>query len=178
MPPGSVPRGLVTDGSGNLYFALYGTGEAGTGQIWMRDSVGTVTTWKTGLDTPVGLAIDAGIIYVSSYSGPTITGYSLVDGSQVSQFSTLSNPQYFALVTLAAEPVLPKLRMVSAGGGTATLELDAAADVAYKVEFSTTLATDSWGLLQTVPAGLERTETLTDTNAAAPKRFYRASVAP
>lgn len=178
VPPGSVPRGLVTDGSGNLYFALYGTGEAGTGQIWMRDSVGTVTTWKTGLDTPVGLAIDAGIIYVSSYSGQTITGYSLVDGSQVSQFATVSGPQYFAVVTPAAGPALPKLRMVSAGGGTATLQLDAAANVAYKVEFSTTLATDSWGLLQTVPAGLERTETLTDTNAAAPKRFYRASVAP
>ena len=178
VPAGSSPRGLVTDGTGNLYFALYGNGVAGTGEIWMRDAAGTVTIWKTGLDTPVGLAIDAGIIYVGSFSGQTITGYSLADGSQVSQFATVSGPQYFAVVTPAAGPALPKLRMVSAGGGTATLQLDAAANVAYKVEFSTTLATDSWGLLQTVPAGLERTETLTDTNAAAPKRFYRASVAP
>ena len=173
VPAGSTPRGLVTDGSGNLYFALFGSGE-----IWKRDSAGTVTIWKTGLNSPLGLAIDAGIIYVGSFNGKTITGYSLADGSQVSQFATTNQPQYFALVTLTAEPVLPKLRMVSAGGGTATLELDAAANVAYTVEFSTTLATGSWGLLESVPAGLERTVTITDTNASDPERFYRASVAP
>lgn len=173
VPAGATPRGLVTDGNGNLYFALLDAGE-----IWRRDSEGAVTTWKIGLDSPVGLAIDAGIIYVGSFNGQTITGYSLEDGSQVSQFSTLSNPQYFAIVTLAAVPVLPKLRMVSAGGGTATLELDAAANMAYMVEFSTTLDAGSWDMLQVVPAGLERIETITDTNATDPKRFYRASVAP
>jgi hypothetical protein len=173
VPAGSFPRGLVTDGAGNLYFVLFGSGE-----IWKRDATGVVTTWKTGLNSPVGLATDAGIIYVGSYNGQTITGYSLVDGSQVSQFATTNQPQYFALVTLTAEPVLPKLRMVGAGGGTATLELDAAANVAYTMEFSATLATDSWGLLQAVPAGVERIETITDTTATDPKRFYRASVAP
>jgi hypothetical protein len=173
VPAGSVPRGLVTDGSGNLYFALLNAGE-----IWKRDALGIVTTWKTGLDSPVGLAIDAGIIYVSSYNSQTITGYNLSDGTQTSQFSTTSNPQYFALVTLATEPVLPKLRMISAGGGTATLELDAAVNVAYTVEFSPTLATDSWDLLEVVPAGLERTQTITDTNFTGSKRFYRASLAP
>ncbi len=81
-------------------------------------------------------------------------------------------------LTPVSQSILPKLRMVGAGGGIATLELDAAANVAYKVEFSTTLATGSWSLLQTVPAGLERIETITDTNATDPKRFYRASVAP
>ena len=173
VPPGSVPRGLVTDGEGNLYFALVNAGE-----IWKRDSAGVVTTWKTGLDSPVGLAIDAGIIYVGSFNGKTITGYSLADGSQVSQFATTNQPQYFALVTLTAEPVMPKLRMISAGSGTATLELAAAANVAYTVEFSTTLDSGSWGLLKAVPAGPERIEAITDTNAGDPKRFYRASVAP
>jgi hypothetical protein len=81
-------------------------------------------------------------------------------------------------LTPVSQPGLPKLRMVSAGGGTATLELDAAANTAYTVEFSTTLATGSWSLLQAVPAGLQRIETITDTNATDPKRFYRASVAP
>ena len=173
VPAGSFPRGLVTDGAGNLYFVLFGSGE-----IWKRDEAGVVTTWKTGLNSPVGLAKDAGIIYVGSFNGQTITGYSLVDGSQVSQFATSSNPQYFALVTLTAEPVMPKLRMISAGSGTATLELAAAANVAYTVEFSTTLDSGSWGLLKAVPAGPERIEAITDTNAGAPKRFYRASVAP
>jgi hypothetical protein len=173
MPAGSFPRGLVTDGAGNLFFALINSGE-----IWKRNAAGTVTTWKTGLNSPVGLVIEAGIIYVSSYYGQTITGYSLADGTQVSQFSTTSNPQYFALVTLAAEAALPKLRMVGVSGGSATLQLDATANVAYKVEFSTTLAMDSWDLLQAVPAGLERIETITDPNATDPKRFYRASLAP
>ena len=95
VPVASTLRGLVTDGSGNLYFALNGSGE-----IWKRDGAGTVTTWKTGLNSPVGLAIDGGNLYVSSFYGQTITGYSLANATQVSQFSTLSNPQYFAITSI------------------------------------------------------------------------------
>jgi len=47
-----------------------------------------------------------------------------------------------------------------------------------RAAIGTTLATGSWGLLESVPAGLERTVTITDTNASDPERFYRASVAP
>jgi hypothetical protein len=96
---GSTPRGVVTDGSGNLFVALNGTGT-----IMKRDSVGTVTTWKTGLDSPVGLAVDGGNLYVGSFNGKTITGYSLSTGSQVSSFATLSSPQYFT-VTAIPEPM-------------------------------------------------------------------------
>jgi hypothetical protein len=95
---GTAPRGVVADGLGNLYGALYLTGK-----IWKRDGVGTVTTWKTGLTTPVGVAIDGGNLYVSSHTGQSITGYSLADGSQQSTFSTMAAPQYF-IVTAIPEP--------------------------------------------------------------------------
>lgn len=47
--------------------------------------------------------MDDGKLYVSSFDDKTITGYSLADATQVSQFSTLSNPQYFA-ITAIPEP--------------------------------------------------------------------------
>jgi hypothetical protein len=96
--PGTTPRGVVADGAGSLYGALYSTGE-----IWKRDGAGTVTTWKTGLNSPVGVAIDGGNLYVSSFTDQSITGYSLADGSQQSTFSTLGAPQYF-IVTPIPEP--------------------------------------------------------------------------
>jgi hypothetical protein len=174
---GAGARGVVAAGNSTFYVALFDAGKVV--KVSYDGVLGwTQSDWLTGLNTPVGLAIDSGNLYVSSYLGQTITGYSLADASLQSSFSTAANPQYFALVTLAAEAALPKLRMVGASGVTATLELAAAANVAYKVEFSTTLATGSWDLLQTVPAGLERIETITDPNATDPKRFYRASVAP
>lgn len=96
--PGTTPRGVVADGAGSLYGALFSTGE-----IWKRDSIGTVTTWKTGLNSPVGVAIDGGNLYVSSFHGQSITGYSLADGSQQSTFSTLGGAQYF-IITAVPEP--------------------------------------------------------------------------
>ncbi len=174
---GAGARGVVAAGNSTFYVALLDAGKVV--KVSYDGVLGwTQSDWLTGLNTPVGLAIDGGILYVGSYLDQTITGYSLADASLQSSFTTAANPQYFTLVTLATEPALPKLRIVGASGGTATLELAAAANVAYKVEFSTTLTTDSWDLLQTVPAGLERIETITDPNATDPKRFYRASVAP
>ena len=174
---GAGARGVVAAGNSTFYVALFDAGKVV--KVSYDGVLGwTQSDWLTGLNTPVGLAIDSGNLYVSSYLGQTITGYSLADASLQSSFSTAANPQYFALVTLAAEAALPKLRMVGVSGGSATLQLDATANVAYKVEFSTTLAMDSWDLLQAVPAGLERIETITDPNATDPKRFYRASVAP
>ena len=174
---GAGARGVVAAGNSTFYVALLDAGKVV--KVSYDGVLGwTQSDWLTGLNTPVGLAIDSGNLYVSSYLGQTITGYSLADASLQSSFSTAANPQYFALVTLAAEAALPKLRMVGVSGGSATLQLDATANVAYKVEFSTTLAMDSWDLLQAVPAGLERIETITDPNATDPKRFYRASVAP
>lgn len=95
---GTSPRGVVADGAGSLYGALLSTGE-----IWKRDGAGIVTTWKTGLNSPVGVAIDGGNLYVSSFNSGSITGYSLADGSQQSTFSTLGAPQYF-IVTAIPEP--------------------------------------------------------------------------
>jgi hypothetical protein len=180
LEAGAGARGVVAAGSSTFYVALFDAGKVVKVYWDANPETGgwKQSDWLTGLNTPVGLAIDGGILYVGSYLDKTITGYSLADASLQSSFSTAANPQYFALVSLTAEPVLPKLRMVGAGGGSATLQLDAAANVAYTVEYSTTLAAGSWGLLQAVPAGLERIETITDTNATDPKRFYRASVAP
>ena len=96
--PGTSPRGVVADGAGSLYGALLSTGE-----IWKRDGAGNVTTWKTGLNSPIGVAIDGGNLYVSSFNSRSITGYSLADRSQQSTFSTLGAPQYF-IVTAIPEP--------------------------------------------------------------------------
>ena len=110
---GSNPRGVVADSSGDLFIAL-----SGAGKIVKRDGAGVLTDWLTGLNSPVGLAVDGGNLYVSSYSGKTITGYRLTDVSQVSQFSTLSNPQYFAITRIAARPVANDASFVRPAGLT------------------------------------------------------------
>jgi PEP-CTERM motif len=107
---GSTPRGLVTDGSGNLFFALQGSGI-----IKKRDASGVVTDWKTGLNSPTGLAIDGGNLYVSSFNGMTISGYSLADASFQSSFTTLSNPQYFAISSIPEPGTIGLLAIAGLG---------------------------------------------------------------
>lgn len=98
---GSYARGVVAAGNNTFYVALGGLDKVVKvnydGTSWVTSD------FITGISSPVGVAIDGGNLYVSSYSGQTITGYSLANATQVSQFSTLSNPQYFT-VTSIPEP--------------------------------------------------------------------------
>jgi len=94
---GTNARGVVADGSGNLFIALNQTGT-----IVRRDSVGNVTNWKVGLTSPVGLAIDGGNLFVSSFAGG-ITAYDLGTGAAGASFATAAGTQYF-IVTAIPEP--------------------------------------------------------------------------
>jgi hypothetical protein len=91
-------RGVVAAGSSTLYVAEFSANKIV--KVYF-DGIGWVSSdFITGINTPVGVAIDGGNLYVSSFDDKTITGYSLGDASQVSQFTTLSNPQYFAITSI------------------------------------------------------------------------------
>ena len=91
-------RGVVAAGSSTLYVAVNSANKVVKvnydGTSWVSSD------FITGISSPVGVAIDGGNLYVSSFNGQTITGYSLANATQVSQFSTLSNPQYFAITSI------------------------------------------------------------------------------
>ena len=63
----------------------------------------TQSDFITGIANPIGVEIDNGKIFVSSFTNQTINGYSLTDGSLQSTFNTVGSPQYFS-VTAVPEP--------------------------------------------------------------------------
>jgi hypothetical protein len=60
----------------------------------------TATDFITGLNGPVGLAIDGGSLYVSQFGAYNIWAYSLADASAQWGFSTNSSPQYFTITSI------------------------------------------------------------------------------
>ncbi len=99
---GAGARGVVAAGSSTFYVALFDAGKVA--KVSYDVVLGwTQSDWLTGLNTPVGLAIDGGNLYVGSYLGQTITGYSLADASLQSSFATAASPQYF-IVSAIPEP--------------------------------------------------------------------------
>jgi hypothetical protein len=64
------------------------------------------------------------------------------------------------------------LRVSIVGGAGVTIRFNAAANVAYAVEYKTTLTPGGWSTLQTVPAGTARLVQLTDPTSGL-RRFYR-----
>jgi DNA-binding beta-propeller fold protein YncE len=76
--PGGAPYGVALDGGGNLYL----TNPAGTPSVVVFALTGgatltaTITGDATGLNTPGGIAVGNGNIYVTNFGGPTITVYS------------------------------------------------------------------------------------------------------
>jgi len=66
------PQGIVLASSGNLFVANFDNGSNGT--IFEIDPGGNVTPFVTGLESPVGLAIDSSDnLYVSSFNSGTIS---------------------------------------------------------------------------------------------------------
>ena len=175
FPTNSSPRGVVAAGANTMYVALL---DADKVVKCTHDGVSwSYVDWKTNVASPVGLAINSGTLYVSSYVSQTITGYSLADGSEVSQFYTVSSPQYFAVVSFGGSepPPAPQLQLLSASIGSATLQFNAVSNATYTVEYATTLSPANWSNLVVIASALSnRVETVVDSSATNVVRFYRA----
>jgi len=77
--PGGAPYGVALDGGGNLYLTI--NPSSATPAIVVFALTGgatltaTITGGATGLNTPGGIAVGNGNIYVTNFGGPTITVY-------------------------------------------------------------------------------------------------------
>lgn len=99
-------RGVVAAGNNEFYVALSSLDKVVKLSF---DGVNrTQSDFITGIANPIGVEIDNGKLFVSSFTNQTISGYSLIGGAPLaaaplSSFSTVGSPQYFS-VTAVPEP--------------------------------------------------------------------------
>ena len=96
-------RGVVAAGNNEFYVALSSLSKVVKLSFDAGTNTRTQSDFITGIANPIGVEIDNGKIFVSSFTNQTINGYSLTDGSLQSTFNTVGSPQYFS-VTAVPEP--------------------------------------------------------------------------